>query len=406
MRISQLEILRADGGWRAFSFLKLTTDESLVGWSEFLEGPWSPGLDHVILTLGQSLIGKDPRPYAKRAAELDAVTRFTAGGLSRQAVSALENACVDIAAKAAGVPAYALVGGPYRESVDVYWSHCGTFRIRDPELFERVIGQPQLESLESVRLLGEDAARRGFKAVKTNPIVFEAGGPRVLNPGFLAAGLTHEGTIDARTLGAIADQAAALRDGLGAERGLMMDFNFGFRPSALRRIARALAGTHPEWLEMDTNDPLALAAVRAETAVPVASLESLYGRRAYAPWLAAQAVDVAVVDVLWNGFTESLRIAALAESHEINVAPHNFSGPLADLISAHFCAAVPNVAIMEYEGDDVPWKHELVNGPSPLRDGRFTVPATPGWGADVNEAAVRAHPWPERRSADQAPLNR
>jgi galactonate dehydratase len=393
MRITKIETLRADGGWRPFSFLKISTDEGLVGWAEFLEGAWSPGLPEVIAALGRTLLGDDPRAFAGVAARLRAVTQFTAGGLSAQAGAAIENACVDIAAKAAGVPVYALFGGPLRTTVDVYWSHCGSFRAQHAELFERVLQKPRLHSIDDFRALGREAAQRGFKAVKTNPIVLEEGQARLLNPGFVATGLDHGRTIDDRTLAQIAAQVEALRDGLGVERGLMLDANFAFRPAALRRLAAAVAGANLKWLEVDLRDPAALAAVRAQATMPIASLESEYGSRAYAPFLAAQAVDVAVVDVLWNGFTESLGVASLAAAHDLNVAPHNFAGPLGDLIAAHFSAVAGNVAIMEIEGDDVPWKQALVTRPGTIANGQFVVPAAAGWGADVDEDAVRAHPW-------------
>ncbi|HEX6998374.1 MAG TPA: mandelate racemase/muconate lactonizing enzyme family protein [Gammaproteobacteria bacterium] len=396
MRIVRLETLRADGGWRPFSFLKVVTDEGLHGWSEFVEGSWSRGLDQVILALGKTVVGRDPRAFGRLAAELRAVTRFAAGGLNQQAIAAIENACLDIAAKARGVPVYALFGGPIRGSIEVYWSHCGSFRAQYPELFERVIGKPRLASLDDVRRLGEEAAARGFKSVKTNPIVFEKDGPRLLNPGFVVPGLDFAGTVDERTLRAIADQVAALRAGLGADGGLMIDFNFGFKPAALRRIARAVKDSEPAWIEADVLDAAALASLRADVPAPIASLETLHGRRAYRPYLSARSVDVAIVDVPWNGFCEAVRIASLAETHDVNVAPHNFYGPLADLITAHFCATVENLAIMEIEGDDVPWKSDLLKGGGTLHGGYFTLPDAPGWGADVDEDAVRAHPWSGR----------
>jgi galactonate dehydratase len=128
--------------------------------------------------------------------------------------------------------------------------------------------------------------------------------------------------------------------------------------------------------------------------VPIVSLESLHGRRAYLPYLAAGAVDVAIVDVLWNGLAEAVHIACLAETFDINVAPHNFYGPLADLMSGQFCAAVPNLEIMEIEGDDVPWKYELLTHPPEQRDGRLVISDRPGWGADIDERVLAAHPWP------------
>ena len=397
MRITKVETLRADGGWRPFSFVKISTDEGLVGWSEFLDGAWSPALPEVIAAFGRTVVGADPRAFARIAAELRAVTQFTAGGLSRQGIAAIENACIDIAAKAAAVPVYALFGGPLRLGIDVYWSHCGSFRAQHAELFERELGLPRLRTLDDMESLGREAAARGFKAVKTNPMVFAGGGARLLNPGFVGNGLDLSKTLDNSTLAAIAAQVEALRAGLGAERGLMLDVNFAFRPAALRRLTAAVAAADLTWLEVDLHDPGALAAVRAQSSTPIASLESEYGCRGYGPFFAAQAVDVAVIDVLWNGFTDSLAIAAQAAAHDVNVAPHNFSGPLGDLIAAHFCAVAANVAIMEIEGDDVPWKSQLVTKAGALADGQFVVPTSAGWGADVNEEAVRAHPWPRAR---------
>jgi galactonate dehydratase len=66
-------------------------------------------------------------------------------------------------------------------------------------------------------------------------------------------------------------------------------------------------------------------------------------------------------------------------------------------MSAHLCAAVPNFRIMEIEGDDVPWKDELVTNPPVIKDGELVLPTAPGWGADVNEEAVRAHPPKQKR---------
>jgi galactonate dehydratase len=393
LRITRLDLFRADGGWRPFSFLKLSTDEGLVGWSEFVESNWAPGLRAVISALGRQVVGADPRRFARVSAELHAQTRFTAGGLSHQAIAAIENACIDIAARAANVPACMLFGGPLRDSVELYWSHCGSFRASHGELFERVLGKPALSSLADLETLGREARAAGFRHVKTNPMVFGSNRPQLLNPGFRVAGLRHERRVDEATLAAIIAQAEAMRSGLGADLGLMIDFNFGFRPESLLRIARALRHVSPTWLEMDLHCAAALADVRRGADLPIASLESLYGRSAYLPYLAANAVDVAVVDVPWNGLGESLRIAALAETHEVNVAPHNFYGPLADMMSAQFCAAAGNVAIMEIEADDVPWKYQLLTRAPAIANGTLTIAMEPGWGAQVNEAALAEHPW-------------
>src|ERR1700761_9516146 len=162
MRIVDLQTFRADGGWGPFSFLKVVTDAGLVGWAEFVEGPWSPALREVILALGRTALGADPRQFARVSAQLHAVTQFAAGGLNHQAVADIENACIDIAAKARGVPVHALFGGPVRDAVDLYWSHCGSFRVRHADCFERIRGRPRLEGPDDIRRLGEEAVKRGF----------------------------------------------------------------------------------------------------------------------------------------------------------------------------------------------------------------------------------------------------
>ena len=87
-----------------------------------------------------------------------------------------------------------------------------------------------------------------------------------------------------------------------------------------------------------------------------------------------------------------MRIATLADAYEVNCAPHNFYGDLATLMSAHFCAAIPNFRIMEIEVDDVPWKSDLVTKAPVIENGELIVPAGPGWGADINEEALKAYP--------------
>lgn len=392
MKIVRIEDLHADAGWRTFSYLKITTDEGLVGWSEYNEAGWNPGLTEVIRKLGAHAMGQDPCAVARLGATLTAYTRMASGGIAQQAVAAIENACLDILGKSLGVPVCRLFGGPYRERLQVYWSHCGMFRVRHPALFENEIGTPPLRTLDDIKALGREAVKRGFQAVKTNPIVFDRGGPRLLNPGFGPVGLDVAQTYDVRVTDALVEQIAAIREGLGPQMGLMLDLNFSQKPEGLVRIAKALEPYRLTWLEMDMHDPGALAHVRRSTTTPVASLESIHGRRLYRPFFDQYAVDVAIIDVPWNGFLEALRIASMAEAYEINVAPHNFYGHLASMMSAHFCAAIPNFRIMEFEGDDVPWNDSLVTHPPEVKNGEFIVPTRPGWGCDVNEEAVRAHP--------------
>ena len=104
MKITRIIDLHADAGWRVFSFLKIETDAGLIGWSEYNESYGSKGLTVVIMKLAETLIGQDPRPVELITANLYARTRQAPGGLIQQAIAAIENALVDVKAKALGVP--------------------------------------------------------------------------------------------------------------------------------------------------------------------------------------------------------------------------------------------------------------------------------------------------------------
>jgi len=391
MKIAKIEDLHADGGWRTLSFLKITTDEGLVGWSEYSQGFGVGGVTEIIHKFAPLAKTFDPRDVGVLGESLRSHTRIVSGAITHQAVAAIENACLDIKAKALGVPVYALFGGPFRERLTLYWSHCGSMRAWNPDLFEKEFKKSPIRSLDDLKRLGEEAVQRGFRAIKTNPVATRPGavpfsaGVRMA-PGFL------DRNLDPRVLAQFIEQLAAMREGIGPDTGLMFDLNFGLRTEGFIRVAKALERFDMTWLEVDMHDPEGLATVRRSSSTPITSLESLHGLRHYRPYFENQSVDVAVVDVPWNGVWESVRIATLAEAYEVACAPHNFYGHLATLMSAHFCAAIPNFRIMEYEVDDVPWKDELVTVPPVVGNGELLLPKGPGWGADVNEEALRAHP--------------
>jgi len=129
MKIVKAESLHADGGYRVCSYLKVTTDEGLVGWSEYYDSFSGARVDPLIQDFARHVVGMDPRQVGRISESLLATTRLAAGGLAQQAIAAIENACLDIAGKALGVPVHVLLGGPLRERVPVYWTHCGSYRV-------------------------------------------------------------------------------------------------------------------------------------------------------------------------------------------------------------------------------------------------------------------------------------
>ena len=393
MKIVKLEDFHADAGWDTYSFLKITTDEGLVGWSEFNESR-RRGMTAVIHGLGATLIGQDPRAINRIDAALHAPSRPTAGGLTSHAIAAIVNACLDIKGKALGVPVYELFGGAVRDRMPVYWSRCGVLRARCADLFDgKVIDRPAVRTLDDLQGAAREARERGFKAIKTNLLLFDAKGGRMFAPGMTGTGPGHpELNLGDDILDALIAQLTALRQGAGPGVRLLVDLNFNYKPEGLRRIAKAVEPFNLLWLEMDMHDPKALSLIRQSTTTPIGSLETILGRRSLKPYLENYSVDVAIIDAQWNGLVESVKMAAMADAYEVNVASHNFNGPLANIMSAHFCAAIPNFRIMEFDVDEVPWKTKLLTNPYVIENGELLLPTGAGWGTVVNEAIIRAHP--------------
>jgi L-alanine-DL-glutamate epimerase-like enolase superfamily enzyme len=388
MKIVKVEDLHVSGGWDNWSYLKLTTDDGLVGWSEFNQARGRRGLSSVIRDMSDLVIGEDPRNFGRVTAKLYNITQSTTGGLQSLAIGAYENACIDIKAKSLNVPVYELFGGALRQKLPTYWSHCGLYRSRNIELFEKVIGQFAVHGYDDIKKLGAEVAKRGFKALKTNLMIFEPGKPAYVGRGSGA----FEMNIETSIIDRVVTQLAAFREGAGPGVGLMMDLNFNYKSEGFRRLAKAVEKFDMTWLEMDTHEPKALAAIRQSTSTPIASLEAVLGRRALKPYLDTQAVDVAIVDVVFNGMMESFKMASMLDAYEINVAAHNSHGPLGSLMSAHFCSVIPNFRILEFDEDEVPWRRQLLTKPFTVDRGEFVLPAGPGWGADIDEEVARAHP--------------
>jgi len=98
-----------------------------------------------------------------------------------------------------------------------------------------------------------------------------------------------------------------------------------------------------------------------------------------------------MLDIQWNGFSQSKKVAELAEVFQLSVAPYNFNSHLGSFIAASLCAVIPDVRIMEIDIDDVSWKDDLVTNAPEITNGQMTVPTGPGWGTELNEEVVREH---------------
>jgi len=388
MKITRIDDLHADAGWRNFSFLRIETSDGIAGWSEYTEADGSRGLTAIIRGLADLVIGQDPHRIQYITSHLASRTIQAPGGVNQRAIAAIENALLDIKGKSLGVPVYDLLGGKVRDRLPVYFSHCGTYRVRN----HAAVGVAPLRTYDEVAKLGAQVKRRGFKALKTNILQLDTDTPMVYGAGFGRTGGHPELNAPREVMEAVRRTLQAFRDGAGPEMGLHLDTNYNFKTAGYLKVAHTVEPYDLAWLELDTWDPEGLALVRGAASCPIASLESVVHRRNFRPFLDACAVDVAIVDVIWNGFFESLKIASMADACEVNCAPHNYYGHLSSAIGAHFSAAIPNFAVMEIDIDSVAWRDEFVTAVPSIENGEYIVPTGPGWGVEVSEAGIRAHP--------------
>ena len=386
MRIQAIETRHCDAGWRNYHFVKLTTQEGVIGWSEYDEDFGSPGVTAAIEHLAPRLQGQDGSDHERLYTLLFCATRPAAGGVVGQALGAIENALLDAKAKTLGVPCYTLLGGRVRERIRLYWSHCATWRINHPEYYK-----PAITDLDGVRSIGVEVRETGFTALKTNIFEFGDGRASGWRPGF-GTPFEPARNVDRSILRQLMAHLEALRDGAGDEVDLLLDLNFNCATEGYLTILRELSAFDLFWVEIDSRNPRALAHIRQQSRHPISSCETLMGLRGFLPYFEREAVDVAIIDAVWNGVWQGLKIAACAEAYEINVAPHNFYGHLATMINAHFAAAVPNLRIMEIDVDRLPWDDQVFTREPPIEDGHLVLPDTPGWGTEPDENALRARP--------------
>ena len=378
---------RATPGWRPWLFVKATTDEGagrLVGGDRLARV--ADRAHRRRLSISRRSWSAGIRARSRRSTGIYRRTRQSPGSIVQKAIGGIENALLDLKGKAHGVWSRSSSAARRATTVPLYWSHCGTTRARAWE----VTGTPKLDSYEAVAALGREVVERGYRAFKTN-IVVPGDEPQVLMPGFGRDGGTDRNPTP-ELVEALTRLLEAFRDGTGDKAQPIVDLNFNLTTEGIVRVARALEPYGLAWLEVDSYDAAALAHARRRSPIPLCSGENLYTLRGFRPYLEAGAMDIASVDVIWNGFAQSLKIAALAETHEVACAPHNYYSHLATFIAAQWCAAIPNVRMLEIDVDDVPWREELTTAVPDVRDGELVVPAGPGWGCDIREDVLRSHP--------------
>lgn len=373
MKIDRMRVFVTRDKDRPRVIVALDTDDGLTGWGEcYNHGP-DLALPPVLDYLYGFLAGQDPTRVEYLYNFLLQQNRFPPGALGLSAISALDHCLWDLAAKAAGVPVYKLLGGEVRDRIKVY---AGVYTAPDAPAAK-----------EEFDRLNEDW---GFTAFKLSPWRLD---------------------IHAHRWGEVVRSSAeyfrSLRETVRPDYDIAFDAHAKiFEPAAARQLGNALAPYDPLFFE----EPLRpeniemWGELKHGLNCTLATGESLYNRNEFLRLLQVKGADIIQPDIcVVGGISEMRRIATLAEAHFVSIAPHNPMGPLATAVNVHFSAAQQNFRILEYRlpkgqcyvygGTDLEKREDetrYVVDPYLPKDGYLELrPDRPGWGVEMDEKAMQ-----------------
>lgn len=357
MTIARIETFQVPPRWL---FLRIETDDGLVGWGEPVVEGRAGTVEAAIHELSEYLIGADSRRIEDHWQVLTKAGFYRGGPVLSSAVAGIDQALWDIAGKRHGVPVYELLGGPVRDRVRTYAWLGG-------------------DRPDEVAQTAEQRLEQGFTAVKMN-------------------GSAELGPLDTPAqIQLIVDRVAAVRDVLGPGRDIAIDFHGRFSPAMARRTLPLLEPLFPMFVEEPVVPELShlLPGIVDTTSIPIATGERLYSRWDFRDVLAS---GIAVVQPDLShagGISEVRRIAAAAETYGVTLAPHCPLGPIALAASLQVDVATPNFLIQEQSlGIHYNANSDLLDylvDPSVFAfvDGDIARPTAPGLGIEIDEAGVR-----------------
>jgi galactonate dehydratase len=363
MRITDVQTFLTGTRWRNFLFVKVSTDEGITGVGEAtLEGKEKAVEAAIHQLKRRSVVGANPFNIEEIWMRMYRNEFWHGGPVLLTAMSGIEIACWDIIGKALGQPVYNLLGGRCRDKVLTYangW-YGGE---RTPENFAQ---------------RAKKVIEKGYKALKFDP--------------FGSAGREMSRQEKVKSI----DIVAAVRDAVGPDIEIFIEVHGRFSPMTAIEIAKELEPYRPGWYEEpvppDNHDAMALVAHKIN--IPVATGERLYTRYGFRRLFELQAASIIQPDILHTGgILETKKIAAMADTYYMTVAPHNPNGPISTAVAVQIDACLTNFYIQECLDDfDVPWKSQLVKGALEIKDGYITIPDRPGIGVELNEEVIREHP--------------
>ncbi|MBA9033174.1 galactarate dehydratase [Rhizobium leguminosarum] len=372
MKIDRMRVFMTRDKDRPRVIVALDTDDGLTGWGEcYNHGP-DKALPPLLDYLYEFLSGQDPTRVDYLVNLLIQQSRFPPGALGLAAISALDHCLWDLAAKAANIPVYKLLGGEVRDRIKVY---AGVYTAPDAPA-----ARDEFDRLKE---------GWGFTAFKLSPWRIDMHSNRWGN-----------------VVKASADYFRSLRETVNDEYEIAFDAHAKiFEPIAARQLGNALAPYDPLFFE----EPLrpenieAWGDLKQGLNCVLATGESLYNRNEFLRLLQVKGADLIQPDIcVVGGISEMRRIATLAEAFFVGVAPHNPMGPLATAVNVHFSAAAQNFRILEYRlpkgqayvygGLDIEKREgetRYVVDPYLPKDGYLELrPDRPGWGVEMDEKAM------------------
>ncbi|RMD63116.1 MAG: mandelate racemase/muconate lactonizing enzyme family protein [Alphaproteobacteria bacterium] len=364
-------------GGRYWIFLKLITDDGIEGIGEAYSIPFHPRVvEHMIADVcGRHVIGADPF-------KIECLWRvvYSSGYTQRPdtslmaVLSAVEMACWDIIGKALDKPVYELLGGQVHERLRSY-----TYLYPDPADPDdtRVYTDPDAAAEKAAALVAQ-----GFTAVKFDPVgPYTAFDPRQLSLEALARSERFVRTV---------------REAVGDKCDILFGTHGQMTPAGAIRLARRLEPYDPLWFEepVPPENVAAMAEVARATRIPIATGERLVGKHEFARVLEARAAAILQMALgRVGGLLEAKKIAAMAEAHYVQIAPHLYCGPIEGAANIQLCACSPNFLIQEGIETWGGFHAEILKTPIQWQDGYIIPPRAPGLGVELDEAVAAAHPY-------------
>ena len=369
MKIAAISTRVVNARMRNWVFVKVETDQGLVGWGEASLEWKTRAVVGCVEDLAPLVLGQDPRRIEHLYQTMYRHSFFRMGVIGMSALSGIEQACWDIFGKSLEVPVYQLLGGAVRESIRMY-DHLGGGEMNALYLQD----QP-----ERMAERARESVAAGYSAIKA--LVVPVSEPL-------------DGLAPIRRAEAC---MAAIREAVGDEVDIMVDLHGRTTPAMAIQYGQVLAPYRLFFFEepCPPENPKALAEVaRGLPGVPIATGERLVTRFQFRELFEQGACAVVQPDLCHcGGLWEARKIAAMAETYYVSVAPHNPLGPIATVAAIQFGFATPNFLIQEAIRSDVPWRDEVVTTPIRVIDGHVSLPEAPGLGIEVDEAAAALHPF-------------